>query len=461
MAKILIVDDEERIGFLLSETLNDLGHRATYETDGARALEKIRSTPYDLVITDLRMEPVDGLKIVEAVTALEGTDVVVLTAHGSTAAAVAAMKAGAIDFLQKPLDLDEMTLWVERWTKNRRLAARAERLDEDLQALTDDEFIGISAPVTKLHSLIERVARTDTTVLIVGESGTGKELVARAIHRASPRAERPFVATNCAALTETLLESELFGHEKGAFTGAIKQRAGRFELAEGGSLFLDEIGEISGGFQAKLLRSLEQREIVRVGGNETIAVNVRVIAATNKNLEAEVNQGRFREDLFFRLNVFPIVVPPLRERPDDIELLAAHFLEKLRYPTARIAREVGDALRAYHWPGNIRELRNILERATSLADGGPIKVEDLGFLPGLAPSRTQAETAAQVASQSPQPGATGLAQAEPTQGIEDVERQMIIDALQACGGNKSHAAKRLRITRRVLYTKLRKHGLET
>jgi len=453
MAKILIVDDEERIGFLLSETLNDLGHRASYETDGGRALEKIRATPYDLVITDLRMEPVGGMQIVQAVVGMEGTDVVVLTAHGSTGAAVTAMKAGAVDFLQKPLDLDEMTLWVDRWVKNRRLAARAERLDEDLSALTDDEFIGVSPPVERLRSLIERVAKTDTTVLIAGESGTGKELVARAIHRVSPRAARPFVATNCAALTETLLESELFGHEKGAFTGAIKQRAGRFELAEGGTLFLDEIGEISGGFQSKLLRALEQREIVRVGGNETIAVNVRVIAATNKNLEAEVNQGRFREDLFFRLSVFPIVVPPLRDRPADIELLAAHFLAKLRYPSARISEEVGEALKAYHWPGNIRELRNILERATILADGGPIKVEHLGFLPGLAPARAAARMQPEVTLH---PAPTDHAE-----GIEDVERQMIVAALRACGGNKSHAAKRLRITRRVLYTKLRKYGLET
>jgi len=452
MAKILIVDDEERIGFLLSETLNDLGHRASYETDGARALEKIRTTPFDLVITDLRMEPVDGMQIVQAVAGLEGTDVVVLTAHGSTGAAVAAMKAGAVDFLQKPLDLDEMTLWVERWVKNRRLAARAERLDEDLSALTDDEFIGVSPPVARLRSLIERVAKTDTTVLIAGESGTGKELVARAIHRASPRAGRPFVATNCAALSETLLESELFGHEKGAYTGAIKQRAGRFELAEGGTLFLDEIGEISGGFQAKLLRALEQREIVRVGGNETIAVNVRVIAATNKNLQAEVNQGRFREDLFFRLNVFPIAVPPLRERPADVELLAVHFLEKLRYKSRDLSRDVIEALRGYQWPGNIREMRNILERATILADGGQIRAEHLGFLPGLVPSRITGR-------EEPEAAMHG-APAVDAQGIGDVERQMIVAALQACGGNKSNAAKRLRITRRVLYTKLRKYGLD-
>lgn len=449
MARILIVDDEERIGFLLSETLNDLGHRTSYVTDGASALERIKATPFDLVITDLRMEPVDGMEIVRAVTSMEGTDIVVLTAHGSTAAAVAAMKAGAIDFLQKPLDLDEMTLWVERWMKTRRLVARAEQLDQDLKALTGDDFIGASEPVSGLRSLIERVAKTDTTVLIAGESGTGKELVAQAIHHASPRADRPFVATNCAALTETLLESELFGHEKGAFTGAIKQRAGRFELAEGGTIFLDEIGEISGGFQAKLLRVLERHEIVRVGGAETITVDVRVIAATNRNLQEEVTQGRFREDLFFRLNIFPILVPPLRERVSDVGLLAQHFLSKLRYPNASLSPDVIAALESYHWPGNIRELKNILERATILADGTALRVEHLGFLPTIIlPQSTRGAARA--------PSVTSGT----VEGIEDMEKRMVVEALQSCDGNKSRAAKKLRITRRVLYTKLRKYGLE-
>ena len=446
MARILIVDDEERIGLLLAETLTDLGHKAAYETDGSRALSVLRRMPYDLVITDLRMEPVEGMDIVRAVREIEGTDVAVLTAHGSTASAVQAMKAGAIDYLQKPLDLDEMTIWIDRWDKGRRLAARAERLEEDLEALADDDFIGESQVVEELRSLVDRVAKTDATVIVLGESGTGKELVARAIHRASPRATRPFVATNCAALTETLLESELFGHEKGSFTGAYKQRIGRLELAEGGTLFLDEIGEISGGFQAKLLRALEQHEIVRVGAAEPIKVNVRIIAATNRNLEDEVNQGRFREDLFFRLNVFPITVPPLRERLTDVPLLAEHFLEKLGYAQRSLSNDVLAALRGYHWPGNIRELRNILERATILAGGAKLETGHLGFLPGLGGarrSRLEDETAS-----------------APLAGLEDAERQMIVKALEACGGNKSLAARQLQITRRVLYTKLRKYGLE-
>ena len=450
MAKILIVDDEERIGFLLSETLNDLGHRTVYDTDGGRALERLSAAPFDLVITDLRMEPVDGMQIVQAVAGIDGTDVVVLTAHGSTGSAVAAMKAGAIDYLQKPLDLDEMTMWVGRWAKGRRLEARAERLSEDLAAEKDDEFIGASDAVMQLRSLIERVARTDATVLIIGESGTGKELVARAIHKESKRAEKPFVATNCAALTETLLESELFGHEKGAFTGAYKQRIGRFELAEGGTLFLDEIGEISGGFQAKLLRALEQHEIVRVGAAEPIHVDVRVVAATNKNLEEEVRSGRFREDLFFRLNVFPITVPPLRDRVADIVPLAEHFLEKLRYSTALLSPDAKTALEGYRWPGNIRELRNIMERATILAAGGPIDAEHFGFLPGLE-TRTP--------SSSPVAATDAPSTPSPT-GLEDMEKQMIVDALRSAGGNKSVAARKLQITRRVLYTKLKKYGLE-
>ena len=450
MAKILIVDDEERIGFLLSETLNDLGHRTVYDTDGGRALERLSAAPFDLVITDLRMEPVDGMQIVQAVAGIDGTDVVVLTAHGSTGSAVAAMKAGAIDYLQKPLDLDEMTMWVGRWAKGRRLEARAERLSEDLAAEKDDEFIGASDAVMQLRSLIERVARTDATVLIIGESGTGKELVARAIHKESKRAEKPFVATNCAALTETLLESELFGHEKGAFTGAYKQRIGRFELAEGGTLFLDEIGEISGGFQAKLLRALEQHEIVRVGAAEPIHVDVRVVAATNKNLEEEVRASRFREDLFFRLNVFPITVPPLRDRVADIVPLAEHFLEKLRYSTALLSPDAKTALEGYRWPGNIRELRNIMERATILAAGGPIDAEHFGFLPGLE-TRTP--------SSSPVAATDAPSTPSPT-GLEDMEKQMIVDALRSAGGNKSVAARKLQITRRVLYTKLKKYGLE-
>ncbi|HWO56909.1 MAG TPA: sigma-54 dependent transcriptional regulator [bacterium] len=443
MARILVIDDEERIGLLLSETLRDLGHEASYLTDGRVALERLRPGAYDLVITDLRMEPVPGMEIVRAVAALPGTDVAVLTAHGTTGAAVAAMKAGALDFLSKPLDLDEMTQWVEHWDRGRGDRATSElRVAPPLAAARAETLVGDSAPMREMRRLIELVAPRDATVLILGESGTGKELVARALHDASPRANGQFVATNCAALTETLLESELFGHEKGAFTGAYKQRIGRFELADKGTLFLDEIGEVSPGFQSKLLRALEQREIVRVGSATPIKVDARVIVATNKDLARQVAEGRFREDLYFRLNVFPIHVPPLRERLDDIEALALHFLRLQGYQKPRLARAVVDRLRQHSWPGNVRELKNVIERAVILANGGPLAVEHLG--PLTSPRVHHDPSLAMPAEH----------------GLEDVEKRLVEEALKASGGNKSEAARRLKITRRVLYAKLRRYGLE-
>ncbi len=444
MARILVIDDEERIGLLLSETLNDLGHQATYLTDGAAAMDRIKTDRYDLVITDLRMEPVSGMEIVKAVAGMTGTDVAVLTAHGTTGAAVMAMKAGAVDFLSKPLDLEEMAQWVEAWDRKRqRTSPPVSTATIPPTAVGDDGLLGESEPMQKLRSYIALVAPRDATVLILGESGTGKELVAAAIHRQSPRAKGPLVATNCAALTETLLESELFGHEKGAFTGAFKQRIGRFELADGGTLFLDEIGEISPGFQAKLLRALERREIVRVGSASQISVDVRVLVATNRDLSRHVADGRFREDLYFRLNVFPITVPPLRERRNDIEILTTHFLRLLGHPKPKLMRGVVDILRQYHWPGNVRELKNVIERAVILANGTVIGPEHLGLgdrqtsPPQMSPVHLAAEN-----------------------GLEDVEKRMIEEALISAGGNKSEAARRLKITRRVLYAKLRRFGLD-
>lgn len=444
MARILVVDDEERIGLLLSETLTDLGHQATYLTDGRAALERIKPGAFDLVITDLRMEPVSGMEIVKTVSAIEGTDVAVLTAHGTANAAVSAMKLGAIDFLSKPLDLDEMTIWIEQWDRSHQSAVRAESKCSLLPRVAgEDEFIGDSAPVRELRRLIELVAPRDATVLILGESGTGKELVARSLHQASQRSKGPFVATNCAALTETLLESELFGHEKGAFTGAYKQRIGRFELADGGTLFLDEIGEISPGFQSKLLRALERREIVRVGAATPVTVNVRVVVATNRDLARQVAEGKFREDLYFRLNVFPITVPPLRDRLDDIEPLATYFLRSQGYAKPKLNRDVVDRLRSYSWPGNIRELKNAIERAVILANGSQIAPEHLGLTSAASTSSGNAS-----------------ANSDSDNGLVEVERRMVVEALRSSGGNKSEAARKLKITRRVLYAKLRRFGLE-
>ncbi len=441
MARILIIDDEPKLGILLAGTLEDAGYTAEAETDPTIAIAKLKKQVYDLVLTDLKMEPVDGLAVLEA-AALSHPEmpVVMMTAHGSTATAVAAMKAGAVDYLTKPVDLDEVTLLVNRLLEKKRVLQRVEQLAEDFDRRVYDDYVGESPTVRQLFTFVSKVAKTDTTVLLLGESGTGKEILARAIHQQSKRAQMPFIATNCASLSETLLESELFGHEKGAFTGAVRQKAGRFEVAEGGTLFLDEIGEISPGFQAQLLRALEEKEITRVGSTDTIKTNVRIIAATNRDLQKIVAEGTFREDLFFRLSVFPIKVPPLRDRRDDIPILTAHFLKKLNYTHGKLGKTLLNRLTAYHWPGNVRELRNVLERAVILADGGPIREEMLGF---LAPTSTPKPTA---------PDLSG--------GLEQTEKQLIEDALSRAGGNKSKAADILKITRRVLYTKLKKYGLK-
>jgi DNA-binding NtrC family response regulator len=442
MAKILIIDDEPKLGVLLAGTLEDAGHNCEADTNPVSAIEKIKNRRFDVILSDIKMEPVDGMAILQAAREHQAeTPVVMMTAYGSTAGAVAAMKAGAADYLTKPLDLDEVTLLVGRLLERKRTQQRAEQLAEDFEKRVYDDFIGRSAGVKELFNFVNKVAKTDTTVLLLGESGTGKEILARAIHKKSRRAERPFIATNCASLSETLLESELFGHEKGSFTGAIKQKPGRFEVAEGGTLFLDEIGEISAGFQAKLLRALEEGEITRVGSTETIRTDVRVIAATNRDLPKLVAAGSFREDLFFRLSVFPIKVPPLRQRTDDIPLLVNHFLEKLGYAHGRLDPALLAKLENYSWPGNVRELRNVLERAMILSDGDPITENMLGFLP---PS--EKDNAAPTIAEGPA-------------GLEDQERQMIEAALAQAGGNKSKAADILKITRRVLYTKLKKYGM--
>jgi len=373
MAKILIVDDEPKLGVLLAGTMEDAGHNCETDTDPTAAIEKIKNRRFDVILTDIKMEPVDGMAVLQAAQEHQAdTPVVMMTAYGSTSGAVAAMKAGAVDYLTKPLDLDEVTILVDRLLEGKRTQQRAEQLAEDFEKRVYDDFIGRSAVVRELFGFIDKVAKTDTTVLLLGESGTGKEILARAIHQKSKRAERPFIATNCAALSETLLESELFGHEKGSFTGAIKQKPGRFEVAEGGTLLLDEIGEISAGFQAKLLRALEEGEVTRVGSTETIKIDVRIIAATNRDLQKLVADGSFREDLFFRLSVFPVKVPPLRQRADDIPILVDHFLGKLGYGHGRLEASLLAKLGNYRWPGNVRELRNVLERAVILADGGRI-----------------------------------------------------------------------------------------
>ena len=394
----------------------------------------------DLIFSDLRMPGMDGMALLAKVRERwPAAKLVIMTGHGDDVrSAVQAMKAGAYDYLTKPLDLDELTLITQRATREGALTRENERLRQVVDRQNADwEMAGESAGLARVKDLILKVAPTDTTVLIRGESGTGKELVARAIHDNSPRAKQPFVAVNCAAIPGTLLESELFGHMKGAFTGADKNKAGLFELADGGTLFLDEIGGADASVQAKLLRALEEKSFIPVGGAKEITVDVRIVAATNKDLERLIAAGVFREDLFYRFNVFPVELPPLRERAEDIPHLAKRFLEELGARDSQMDADVLAMLRRYAWPGNIRELRNIVERAQILSGGGKIE---------------PAHIALPVSGES---GGGDLAGPEPMNlRVEDHERRLIRLALHRAGGNKTRAAELLGMTRRALYSRM-------
>ncbi len=437
MARILVVDDEQRNVHLLRLTLEGQGHAVEGVGDGAAALAAFREQAFDLVITDLRMEPVDGMAVIEGVQAeAPGTPVIVLTAYGEIETAVAAMRRGAGDYLTKPWQPDQLALSIARVLGDASLQRENRALRREVAVLAGGgELVGGSAPMAALRELIAKVAPTEATVLVRGESGTGKELVARAVHAASSRGHRPFVAVNCAAIPETLLESELFGYRKGAFTGADADREGLFEAAGGGTLFLDEIGEAGPGVQSKLLRVLEERRINRVGDPREREVDVRVVAATNRPLEAAIAAGGFREDLYYRLNVFPLDVPPLRERLDDLPDLAARFLGSAdALPAAALRR-----MRAYGWPGNVRELRNVLERARILAGHAPLADGHL-----LLDART-------AAAADEDPGGE--------LNLEAGERRLIRAALKRAGGNKTLAAELLGITRRTLYSRLKLLGM--
>ncbi len=436
--RILVVDDEERFAQLVADHLRDAGHEVTVLTTGDDARRRLAQAEFDLVITDLKMVPVDGIAVLDAARAAGDADVVIMTAHASIESAIAALRRGAYDYLIKPFSLDELSLLVERIAERRQLRRDNAVLRQELAAT--DRFaamVGSSPALQSVRELIRKVAAADTTVLVLGESGTGKELVARLIHRSSPRASRPFVTVHAAALPETLLESELFGYEKGAFTGATSRKPGRLELAAGGTLFLDEIGEIPAAVQVKLLRFLQERTFVRLGGTQTITVNTRIICATNRDLAAETRAGRFREDLYYRLSVFPIIVPPLRERRTDIPELCQHILNRLGY-TAQLDPAVLHRLTNYDWPGNIRELENVLERALILAGGEPIRPQHI---------------------QLPEPvlATVGSPSGE---SLAAMERRIVEEALRKAGNNKSRAARLLGITRRMLYTKLRNLGIE-
>ncbi len=438
MANILIIDDEPKMGYLVEKSLTDEGFSAKAVSDPSEGLELIKKRSFDIVITDLSMPEVSGLEILEAAKKKGDVDVVIMTAYGTVATAVEAMKKGAADYILKPFSMDLLIALCRKLSDRQKLEALSGMLSHDIREISSDRFIGDSPAAKKLLDLISKVAPTDTTVLLTGKSGTGKELAANLIHENSRRNGKPYIAVNCAALTETLLESELFGHEKGSFTGAVARKRGRFELADGGTIFLDEIGEMSPSLQAKLLRVLEEKQFVRVGGVDSVKTDVRVIAATNRNLKEEIKQNNFREDLFFRLNVFPIEMPSLARRREDIGTLAAYFLEKQGYQYPALNDEVITMLAGYSWPGNIRELKNILERALILAGGEPIEPEHIGI-------DDETEMAPLDA-----PGNSGL---------ESAEKQMILDALQKSGGNKTEAAKLLKITRRRLYSRMKYHGI--
>lgn len=442
MNRVLIIDDEPKMTMLISSSLEDAGMNVDTAGTGREAMEQLEKTEYDLVVSDIRLPAPDGMQILDWLRENRPeTIVIMMTAFAEVKSAVEAMKMGAADYLIKPFPLDELTLQIRRLLSQRRTKELKEMREHDFEALAYDDFIGKAPATRKLVELLKKVAVTETTVLLQGESGTGKELAARMIHTLSNRKDMPFVAVNCAALTETLLESELFGHEKGAFTGAVARKPGRFELADGGTIFLDEIGEMSPALQAKLLRVLEEKRITRVGGIDEITVDVRLVTATNRNLKEMVRQGGFREDLFFRVNVFPVTMPPLRERIDDIPLLAEYFLRKKGFARPELDGEVLEILKGYFWPGNIRELKNILDRAVILAGDDPIDPGCIGI-------------------DDDDIGDRGSDAARGDLSLGESEKEMILNALERANGKKTEAAKLLGITRRRLYSRMKIHGIK-
>ncbi|MFZ5518956.1 MAG: sigma-54-dependent transcriptional regulator [Candidatus Zhuqueibacterota bacterium] len=437
--KILIIDNEKRMCHVLKAALELDNHSVELAYDGDSGVAKFLKGDFDIVITDLKMPGKDGIQVLEEVKkSSPETEVVLMTAFATAPTAVEAMRKGAYDYLIKPFEMVEIKLKVKQILRGKELAHENVALKDQLKdKYSIKNIIGQSEAMSRVYQMVEKVAPRDATVLIRGESGTGKELIAQAIHNLSPRASRPIIAVNCAALPETLLESELFGHEKGAFTGAERQKLGRFELASGGSLFLDEIGDIAPATQVKLLRVLQSRELTRLGGEAPVQVDVRTIAATNRNLEELIRNETFREDLYYRLNVFPIYLPPLRERKEDIPELVDHFLKKNDMPADKIDASTLRALMNYHWPGNIRELENIIERMIILAGDEPIT-------PDLLPIQIQGvpDSALLIPLDIPEQGIS----------IDDVEKTLIQNAIKKAAGNKTRAAQLLGITRRKLYS---------
>jgi DNA-binding NtrC family response regulator len=456
-APILLVEDKDSLRAMLRHALEAQGHVVVEAVDEPEAAQLLASAQPSMVLSDLRLPSGDGFGVLRAAKDFDpDLPVVVMTAYGGIQDAVQAMKAGAMDFLAKPVDPDHLLLIVERALSRRRMAAEHVLLKEELAARNGaPRIIGEDPALKKVVAALQRAAGSDATVLLQGESGTGKELFARALHVLSARAAGPFVAINCAAIPEHLLETELFGYEKGAFTGATTRKPGRFELVHRGTLFLDEIGDLPLALQAKILRALEERRFERVGGNVSLHVDVRVVAATNRNLKAAVASRQFREDLFFRLSVFPIEIPPLRERPGDVEILARHFVDRfsrdLRKPLLVLTPDALAALQAYTWPGNVRELQNCIERAVILADDGAIHRKHLNLafhaLPQAEPSHWE------------HIDLSGTLDAVSRRVLAEVERRKLTQALRDAGGDKQRAAELLAVSVRTFLAKLKELGI--
>ena len=448
---VLVVDDDDAHRGMLSMMLKSWGYTVEEAADGDEAVEKVHAKAFDAVLTDVRMGKVNGIEAMKQILSYNPSlPVILMTAYSSVETAVDALRIGAYDYLIKPLDFDALKETLNKAIEHSRLGVENRELRRQFsEENASTEILGRSPAITSMLSMIRTVAPTEATVLITGESGTGKELVARALHAQSLRKDEPLVTVNCAALAETLLESELFGHEKGAFTGADKRREGRFKQADRGTLFLDEIGEMPIGVQAKLLRALQQGEIQRVGSDKSEHVDVRVIAATNRDLRKEVEERRFREDLYFRLNVISLEVPPLRQRKEDIPLLAAHFLshyaERNHKNVKGFSAQCMDMLLHYDWPGNVRELQNAVERAVILCTGEYVTGPELPV------------NIAKLAAEA-MPKSTEVSSSLAGLPLEEVERRAIEETLRETGDNKSAAARKLGITRATLHKKLRKYG---
>ncbi len=454
--KILVVDDEAGMREFLQIMLEKMGFEVVASPSGEDAINRLENSHFDLIICDLKLPKIGGMEVLRKSKEINPeVPVIMITAFGSPESAVEAMKLGAYDYITKPFKLDEIQLVINKALEKARLLEENIQLRKELKTKYGfDQLVGLSEPMRRIYQLIRQIAPTNSNILISGESGTGKELVAKAIHYNSPRRSHPFLVVNCASIPETLLESELFGHTKGAFTGAYQARRGMFELAHKGTIFLDEIAEMPLSLQAKLLRVIEEKSFRRLGGEEEIRVDVRIITATNRDLEKEVEEGRFREDLYYRLNVIRIHLPPLRERKEDIPILARHFLEKYRRALnkqiKKISQEAEEILLRYHWPGNVRELENTIERAVSLETGEVILPESL-------PEKIRSSSQEFIPSSWVQLPEEGI---NLEKALEEIEKKLLKEALIRTKGNKTKAAKLLGISFRSFRYRLAKLGLE-